>query len=307
MLSSFNQTIDHKPYLAQFLYLVFFFFGCLSFTLLLSGLLLTVLGLKLDFMKYADYDNLKSVELAALKLNQIVSSLGMFILPALLFAYFKKGNWTTYFGANQPVRVLPALLAIGITFASLPIVGLLLQFNQSLVLPEALRSLEIYIQQTEEQAMQLTNVFLQMDTLADLFFNLLMIAILPAVGEELFFRGALQQLFREWSKRPHLAIFLSAFIFSFIHFQFYGFLPRLALGMFFGYLLYWSGNIWYPIIGHFVHNGSQVLMVYFLDIDISEMDAQQTEHLSLYTIIGGTVILGGFSYYYYKLFRPKEA
>src|SRR5207344_1198984 len=94
--------------------------------------------------------------------------------------------------------------------------------------------------------------------------NLFIIAFLPALGEELFFRGMMQKLFSQLTKNNHLAIIITSIIFSAIHLQFYGFLPRMVLGIFLGYLLVWSGSLWLPILAHFVNNASAVLFT-FLD------------------------------------------
>jgi membrane protease YdiL (CAAX protease family) len=104
--------------------------------------------------------------------------------------------------------------------------------------------------------------------------NLLMIAILPAIGEELLFRGVLLRLFREWTKNVHVAIIITALLFSFIHFQFYGFLPRFLMGVLFGYLVYWSGSLWVSVIAHFVNNGTAVIVAwlgarYFPNLDFN--------------------------------------
>jgi hypothetical protein len=115
----------------------------------------------------------------------------------------------------------------------------------------------------EDSAARLTELFLVTDTTRDLMMNLLMIAILPAIGEEFLFRGVIQRLFTEWTRNNHIGIFLAAFLFSFIHFQFYGFLPRFMLGLFFGYLLFWSGSLWVPVTGHFINNALAVLYYHY--------------------------------------------
>jgi len=92
--------------------------------------------------------------------------------------------------------------------------------------------------------------------------NLFIIAILPAVGEEFFFRGVLQKILIRLFKSVHVAIWVTAFIFSAIHFQFFGFVPRFILGLIFGYLFFWSGTLWLPVISHFINNAVPVIMSY---------------------------------------------
>jgi len=115
----------------------------------------------------------------------------------------------------------------------------------------------------ETEAEKLTESFLVTHTNFDLIINLSMIALLPAVGEELLFRGVLQNLIQQATKNQHWAVIITGFIFSAIHMQFFGFLPRFMLGVFLGYLLVWTGSIWAPILAHFINNGSAVLLSYY--------------------------------------------
>ena len=101
-----------------------------------------------------------------------------------------------------------------------------------------------------------------MPTVGSFLFNMMMIAVLPAIGEEIMFRGLIQRLLKEWLGNIHIAIFISALLFSAMHMQFYGFLPRMALGMVFGYLFYWTGSLWIPIFAHFIQNGMVVVVTY---------------------------------------------
>ena len=125
---------------------------------------------------------------------------------------------------------------------------------------------------SEEQAAALTEAFLKMSTPGELIFNLFMIALIPAIGEELLFRGIVQNIFSRWLKNNHAAVWFTAILFSAMHMQFYGFIPRLMLGAMLGYLLVWSGNLWWPIIAHFVNNAAAVIFSYlfqnkFIDLD----------------------------------------
>ena len=101
-----------------------------------------------------------------------------------------------------------------------------------------------------------------MDSIIDLVFNLLVIAIIPAIGEELFFRGYLQQKLIKWNRSPHIGIIITAILFSIIHFQFSGLIPRFILGVLLGYIFYWSSSLWIPIIAHFVNNAQVLIIAY---------------------------------------------
>jgi uncharacterized protein len=146
--------------------------------------------------------------------------------------------------------------------AGTPVLELVVEANKAMKLPGFLREVEVWMLAKENQMEILTKQLLVMKNPGDLMINLLMIAVLPAISEELFFRGCVQRLFTKWIKNYHAGIWIAAIIFSAIHIQFYGFFPRMLLGALFGYLLVWSGNIWYPIIAHFVNNGSTVIVAY---------------------------------------------
>ena len=118
---------------------------------------------------------------------------------------------------------------------------------------------------------------LVMESPAELLLNLLVMAVLPAIGEELLFRGVLQQKIERLSQRPHLAIWSTAFVFSAIHMQFEGFLPRMLLGAALGYLFYWTRNLWVPIVAHFVFNGAQVAAQYFAREQFGQLELEQAE------------------------------
>src|SRR5690606_18849509 len=131
-----------------------------------------------------------------------------------------------------------------------------------MVLPSFLAGFEAYLKEKEELAKTLTGVFLQMHGWLDVFYTIIIIAVIPAIGEELLFRGVLQTEFHKMTKNGHLAVWIAAAIFSFIHFQFYGFLPRLFLGAILGYIYLFSHNLWLPIFGHFANNAFGVLWIY---------------------------------------------
>jgi membrane protease YdiL (CAAX protease family) len=134
-----------------------------------------------------------------------------------------------------------------------------------MLLPEWLSGMERWMKNAEENAALLTEAFLKVETTQGLLFNLFMIALLPAIGEELLFRGVIQKIFTGWTRSHHWGIWITAILFSALHIQFYGFIPRMLLGVLFGYLLIWSGSIWLPVIAHFVNNGFAVMAIFLID------------------------------------------
>jgi uncharacterized protein len=153
-------------------------------------------------------------------------------------------------------------------------------------------SVEIWMQDSEKQANQVTEAFLSTSSLITVFSNIVMIAILPALGEELLFRGIVQQLIKKIAGNAHAAIWISAAIFSALHMQFFGFLPRMVLGAMFGYMLEWSGTLWLPIIAHFVNNATAVIAYYLMQkgligngIDKTGTSSDGSSYLVLVSII----------------------
>jgi hypothetical protein len=210
------------------------------------------------------FSNLEDPDvLAAARLFQLISTgFGMFFIPALLLAYLFSAQPAEYLGLRRIVGSFSVPLSILLMFLAVPLINVMLSWNEHLELPSFLSGLEQWMRESEEQLARLTEAFLRMEHPGELAYNLLIVAVLPALGEELLFRGILQRLFTELTKNAHVAIIVTAAVFSAIHLQFYGFLPRMVLGMLFGYLLLWTGSIWIPIIAHFVNNGAAVVLAY---------------------------------------------
>lgn len=131
-------------------------------------------------------------------------------------------------------------------------------------LPQWLGGVEEWMRRTEKTAAEATKMFLEVTTYQALLFNIFMIAIIPSIGEEFIFRGVVLRLFRQWSGSLHVAVWVSAILFSAMHMQFFGFLPRLFLGLVLGYMFVWSRNIWVPVFAHFFNNAAAVVL-YFLN------------------------------------------
>lgn len=203
-----------------------------------------------------DYSNIKS-----LKLLQLFQSVGMFILPPIVLAFLWSEKPFNYLQLNTSVRWTDSIKVVLVMLAAIPAINLLSSINQQVVLPDFLHSFEEWMKNSEVEKAVMTKKFVNVDHLTGLIFNLFLIAMIPALGEELFFRGIIQKIFTEW-KSAIPAIWLSAIIFSTIHFQFYGFIPRMLLGAFFGYILFWSGSLWLTIIAHFINNAIAVVFYY---------------------------------------------
>ncbi len=196
-----------------------------------------------------------------------------FILPALIFSYFLyRKNWLSKLKLNTsffPEWITPMLVFV---FAGFFFSQFTYWLNQMIPLPEWANSME-------EQTGDLIQTILIMESPLEFLFTLTIVAVIPALGEELIFRGILQRRLEELMQKPHAAILISALIFSFIHFQFAGFLPRVVLGLLLGYLYYWTRNLWVPILAHFVINGFQVCAAYFAKEQIETLETEELSNL----------------------------
>lgn len=197
-----------------------------------------------------------------LKVGQGVSSLMMFVVPPIILYTFTRTHPIQALGFRKPNSYWMWIIGLILMFVSLPVTNQLGVWNEKMNFGAAFEKLELLVQEMESMAGDLTERMLHAETLGGLLFNLIIIALIPAIGEELTFRGVLQQSLVRGCKNAHVGIFLSAFIFSFIHFQFYGFLPRMFLGLLLGYLFYYSGSLWTSILMHFVNNGTAVVVAY---------------------------------------------
>ena len=208
----------------------------------------------------------------SLKWLQFIQTTATFLIPPILCAWLwdeehKPFRWLRM---DVPVQWQNILLAVVIMVCAVPGINLLADLNSRVELPKSLEFIEQILKSQEEAAAALTERFLQADNIGGLLINIGLMALLPALSEELSFRGTLQQIIykeqsgKVQSTKVHLAIWITAFIFSAIHMQFYGFVPRMLLGAMFGYVFVWSGSLWVPITMHFVNNGLAVLVYYLM-------------------------------------------
>ena len=262
--------------------------------ILLGGIsvgLLAAFGLDQSIMDGATdafMDNIGSI-----KVIQLVSSFVMFAFPAIAFALTKPEK-LSFLKMDKGVHLQGVLLAGFCMLLSYPLIAILVQMNHSIPFPESLVWMEEMFQLQEAETAEVMKSFLKMETIGALLFNVFLIALVPALCEELLFRGAIQPVLGKLFGNPHVAIILTGALFSMIHFQFYGFFARWMLGIILGYIFYWSKNLWYPIIAHFLNNGVQVVLVYFGAIDATESEAMP-EGLGIASFafaIGATILLG---------------
>jgi hypothetical protein len=227
----------------------------------------------------------------ALKFFQFFNTVGIFIIPGILFAALFIKHPLTELRLLRGISLGNFILIILLMYSLLPAINWLVSWNEQIQLPPNFEGIEQWIKAKEEGARELTYAFLRMEQPNDFWVNILLIALLPAVGEELIFRGIVQPTLNSGRKSPHFGIWISAILFSALHMQFYGFFPRMFLGAFFGYLFVWGRSIWMPILAHFINNATAVLIAYKLGIDGMEEEFDTlgaAEGTWAYSVIGLT-------------------
>lgn len=232
-----------------------------------------------------------------IRLSLGVNHLTSFVIPPMVFCwFFYRSKWSEYLKLKQLPDSVNVMMGTLFMMAVMPVAQLAMWLNKKIPLPEWMRTME-------DQTSTLIANMLQADASYEFMLNLLVVAVLPAIGEELLFRGVLQQQFEKHMKNGILAIWITAAIFSAFHMQFEGFFARMVLGAALGYLFYWSRNLWVPIIAHFLNNGLQVFAAYFFMDDMEKLQEQTADQSPLALGVVGIVMvyfLGRYLFNYNK-------
>jgi len=247
-------------------------------------------------------------DIFSLRVMQILQSIFVFIIPPFILANLFRENPNIFLHLRKP-DVKTALIGMVSILFMIPLINVLVDWNAGLHLPAFLQEVETWMRASEDAAEKVTKLMLKGTAWYDLIINLFIVGVLAGVGEELLFRGLLQSLFAKeigqgsrLDKKPdwvmHATIWLVALLFSVIHMQFYGFFPRLLLGAWFGYLLWWSGSIWVPILAHFTNNSFSTIATFsenkgLISKDPDQLGLNETWWLCLISIF----LLTGCIYY----------
>ncbi len=230
----------------------------LSLTML-SGRLIFGMGI-VDIN--AEVLEISSSQRAYIKFIQAFQHISIFLIPSLCVAYLMTGSMSGYLKLKSFPDPAQAMLVLFLAMVLIPFIGDLGIWNSRLTLPPWLSPLETWMSQKEAEAAKLTGWLIYSGTIGSLIINIIIIAILPALGEEFLFRGLFQDIFTGIFKSPHIAILFTALLFSVFHLQFYGLVPRMVLGLVYGYLFYWSGTLWLPVFAHFLNNLVPVIVAH---------------------------------------------
>lgn len=256
--------------------------------LIIIGLILSLIVSVLTTMAGRGF-----TELNVLRISQISSQLLTFIFPPILYALLVKEKPLTTLGFKN-AKILWFLTGLFMIYSIMPLNSVLGEWNASIQLPESMSDIEGMMKDLQERASEITDKMLNVNNICGLIINLIMIAGLAAFGEELLFRSLLQTSLIKICKNAHVGIFIASAIFSFIHFEFYGFIPRLVLGLLLGYMYYYSRSIWIPMTMHFANNSTVVILYYLnnkgiTNIDIDTFGKSDTTILILSIIVTATL------------------
>ena len=275
--------------------------GMRVFLFLIILLISSLIGIAISFAFMFASDT-------GMKIAQGLSSIFMFVVPPIVYYLItRKANQMRDLGFRSLDRPWWLIITgVAVMLLSIPFTSQLTLWNENMSFGPAFAKLEAYLKTLEETAQAATEKMLNVSTIGGLLLNLLIIALIPAVGEEMTFRGVLQQSLTR-KMNPHAAIILSAAIFSFIHFQFYGFLPRMFLGILLGYMFYITGSLWTSILMHFVNNGSLVVLYYLNNKGIINVDVEHFgETWSMWYFVASAVVTIGLVAWSWKKAQPKQ-
>lgn len=245
----------------------------------------------------------------AVNIFQGISHLCAFTLAPLALILSVGFSFSAYFSPQRTVPLGLLLLSGLLIIAIMPANSWVIDVNTKMNLPEFLSGFENWAKAKEDSLRELTQYLTKFNSVGELVLGLLIFALIPAIGEELVFRGIVQKQLIRWVKNPHVGIWVTAIIFGAIHLQFYGMLPRTLLGALLGYLYWWSGNIWVPILGHFMNNGFTVFLLYLVQQRNIDFDVESTEAMPVSTILFSllvTALLLTFLQRHFKAYRTSD-
>jgi membrane protease YdiL (CAAX protease family) len=248
-------------------------------------------------------DKLLEDRVLMLSLNSL--SIMIFISP-----YFYVKKLSNYSIKIFPINSTPIILVLLSTFLFMILNSGVIEWNKSINFPEFMNSFETWAFNKEKELEKITMFLVSFENNWEFLFGILSIALIPGICEEYLFRGVLQKNFYLISKNIHIAVWLSALFFSALHLQFYGFFPRMLLGVLFGYIYYWSGNILYPMIAHIFNNFFSLTIFYFSQKGLLnenfEVSINSSPNIPIGLIIISAVLFICFMYLLRRYFLDNE-
>jgi membrane protease YdiL (CAAX protease family) len=228
----------------------------------------------------------EETRLPLLIMQGCATAIGLIAIPAMAYQLIVRMKFARLFTSSS-------ILVLGITACAVVTFmfpnSVIIEWNAGLKFSGSFWS---WARELEDNGEKLTKFITDFQSVSDFILVFIVVAVLPAIGEEFAFRGWLQ---------PALHKLFSAF-----HFQFFGFVPRMLLGAMFGYMMFWSNNLWVPISAHFVNNGFSVVMMYLYQQKVMELDPASTESLPLMYVIPFTALFAFLMIYLKKIIGTRE-
>ncbi|MEX2233473.1 MAG: CPBP family intramembrane glutamic endopeptidase [Cyclobacteriaceae bacterium] len=229
---------------------------------------------------------------------------GLIVAPAIFLRNERRSLGDLF--SRRGVEWIPVVVTAIAVVIFMAVNSVFIEWNAELDFPGFASKFENWAREYEDSAAELTRFITTFDSAGELVFALIIIAILPAIGEEIVFRGLIQNELYRGTKNIHVSIWFAAFLFSAIHFQFFGFIPRLLLGALFGYLYYWSGNLMLAIVAHFVNNAVSVVALYLYQQGKFTFDVESQESAPANVVIMSALLTAGLLYYFYKYYQDRK-
>lgn len=281
--SQMRGMLKHKSAVTQILLVVsislasFFLLGMLGTVIL--GQMIGFSIMEISDPSNWDYSGLRTI--ALVRGMQVVQFISLFLVPTWLCTRLLSLDSREYLGLKK-IRINYLVAGVAAMIISIPFVNWMGDINRNIDFPPNIAS---WMKEKEEEASMLIRALLSRRTPADLVLNMFFIAILAAVGEELLFRGLLQRLFIKLFRSPFVGIIVAAFLFSAMHMQFYGFLPRFLLGVILGFIYWYSGSLWVAIIAHFIYDAALIVLAYFYPEMLNDEATVKISNLAVAGII----------------------
>ena len=229
---------------------------------------------------------------------------GLIVAPAIFLMREQKSLGDLF--ESKGIYLVPVLLTAVVVIIFMAVNSVFIEWNSKFNFPEFANEFEKWAREREDTAADLTRFLTNFGSMGELLLALIIIAVLPAIGEEIVFRGLIQNELYRGTNNIHMSIWFAAVLFSAIHFQFFGFVPRLLLGALFGYLYYWSGNLILAILAHFVNNAVSVLALYFYQQGKFTFDLESEEAAPANVVIMSALLTAGLLYYFYKYYQDRK-
>jgi membrane protease YdiL (CAAX protease family) len=274
----------------QFLILISFALASFFIIGLIGTVILSqVSGMSLDTMSDpSKWDYNSTTLITVIRGMQVIQFISLFLIPTFLCAWLFSTNSKKYLGLQMPSNLGYFLVGVGVMLLAIPAVNFLGEINRQVQFPAGIAN---WMKEQEAEAAKTIKALLSKHTIKDLLLNIITVAGLAAVGEELLFRGIAQRLLIKMFKNPWAGIIVAAFLFSAMHIQFYGFVPRFVLGILLGVIYWYSGSLWTAMLAHFMYDAVLIIVVYFNPASLNDENTLNLSNVALIAVVSLTLVV----------------